>query len=41
MFDNDYTTLLIITMILSQYDSNHDSTTTNKNTKSVPLMPLY
>ena len=41
MFDNDFTTLSIIIMILLQHDSNHDSTTANKNTKPVLLMPLY
>ena len=31
MCDNDFTTLLIIMMILARYDSYHDSTTNSKN----------
>ena len=39
MCDNDFTALLIIMMVLSQYDNYHDSTTNGKNTEPLFLMP--
>ena len=39
MCDNDFTTLSIIMMILSQYDNYHDSTTNGKITEPLFLMP--